>query len=57
MNEDLIERLRKRASIRRAIPRGEPDRISDLLEESANEIERLSEQIEAMYEDLAEENI
>jgi hypothetical protein len=33
--ENLIERLLKRAEIRRSIPRGEPDRISDLLEEAA----------------------
>jgi hypothetical protein len=45
--EDLVHRLRKRAEIRRGIPtrksvlHGEPDRISDLLEESAGEIERL----------------
>lgn len=38
---DLVYRLRKRAEIRRNIPRGEPDRISDILEEAANEIERL----------------
>jgi hypothetical protein len=36
---DLIVRLRKRAEIRRQIPRGEPDRIADLLEEAANAIE------------------
>jgi len=48
MNEqDLIFRLRKRAEIRRQIPsrksvqEGAPDRIADLLEEAANEIERL----------------
>lgn len=45
--ETLIERLRKRAEIRRQIPtrksvqEGAPDRIADLLEEAANEIERL----------------
>ena len=45
--EDLIYRLRKRAEIRRQIPsrksvqNNEPDRIADLLEEAANEIERL----------------
>lgn len=45
--ESLVERLRKRAAIRRQIPsrksvqNGEPDRIADLLEEAANEIERL----------------
>lgn len=45
--EDIIYRLRKRAEIRRQIPNrksvqeNQPDRIADLLEESANEIERL----------------
>ena len=44
---DLVYRLRKRAEIRRQIPgrksveEGKPDRIADLLEEAANEIERL----------------
>jgi len=37
--EDLVTRLRKRAEIRRAIPRGEPDRIADLLEEAADELD------------------
>ena len=48
MNEqDLIFRLRERARIRRqikdrkSVQEGKPDRISDLLEEAANEIERL----------------
>jgi hypothetical protein len=46
--EDLVYRLRKRAEIRRQIPTrksvqdNQPDRISDLLEEAANEIERLN---------------
>jgi hypothetical protein len=40
-NEGLITRLRKRAEIRRSIPRGEPDRISDILEESADMLESL----------------
>jgi len=51
MNEqDLVYRLRKRAEIRRQIPsrksvqENAPDRISDLLEEAANEIERLRQQ-------------
>lgn len=45
--QDLVYRLRKRAEIRRQIPsrtsvqEGKPDRISDLLEEAANEIEQL----------------
>ena len=57
MTETLIERLRKRAEIRRQIPtrksvqEGEPDRIADLLEEAAKEIERLSE-YEYMYKGL-----
>lgn len=50
MNEnDIVYRLRKRAEIRRQIPtrksvqEGAPDRIADLLEEAAIEIERLRE--------------
>jgi len=45
--QSLVFRLRKRAEIRRQIPgrksveEGTPDRIADLLEEAANEIERL----------------
>jgi hypothetical protein len=45
--KDLVYRLRKRAEIRRQIPgrksveEGAPDRIADLLEEAANEIERV----------------
>ena len=48
MSEDLVTRLRKRAEIRRQIPsrksvqEGKPDRIADLLEEAAAEIERLT---------------
>ena len=44
---DLVYRLRKRAEIRRqissrkSVQEGKPDRIADLLEEAANEIERL----------------
>lgn len=54
---DLVYRLRKRAEIRRQIPdrksvlEGKPDRISDILEEAANEIERLRE-YEAMHNDV-----
>jgi hypothetical protein len=45
--EDLVYRLRKRAEIRRQIPtrksvqENQPDRLADLLEEAATEIERL----------------
>jgi len=46
--QSLVFRLRKRAEIRRQIPtrksveEGKSDRIADLLEEAANEIERLN---------------
>ena len=45
--EDLVYRLRKRAEIRRqistrkSVQSGEPDRLSDLLVEAAEEIEKL----------------
>ena len=45
--QSLVFRLRKRAEIRRQIPgrlaavEGKPDRIADLLDEAAEEIERL----------------
>ena len=44
---DIVYRLRKRAEIRRqittrkSVQEGKPDRISDLLEEAADEIEKL----------------
>lgn len=47
---DLVFRLRKRADIRRQIPgrksvqEGKPDRLADLLDEAAAEIERLRSQ-------------
>lgn len=46
-DEDLVYRLRKRAEIRRQIPtrksvqEGERDRLADLLDEAAAEIEKL----------------
>lgn len=46
--QSLIFRLRKRAEIRRqitsrkSVEEGKPDRIADLLEEAANEIERIN---------------
>lgn len=53
MNEqDLVYRLRKRAEIRKQIPdrksvqEGKPDRIAAILEEAADEIERLRSKIE-----------
>lgn len=44
---DIVFRLRKRAEIRRQIPNrksvqeGQPDRMADLLDEAADEIEKL----------------
>lgn len=52
MSDSLVERLRTRAKIRREIPtrksviEGKPDRIADLLEEAANEIEMLERALE-----------
>ena len=49
---DLIFRLRFRASIRRqistrrSVQEGKPDRLADLLEESANELSRLKNELE-----------
>jgi hypothetical protein len=46
MDDDLITRLRKRAEIRRqittrkSVQEGKPDRLADLLEEAAFELER-----------------
>lgn len=47
----LVERLRKRAEIRRSIPRGEPDRISDILEEAAKTLEEQETEL-AVLRDL-----
>lgn len=50
--DDVVYRLRKRAEIRRQIPsrksvqEGKPDRIADLLEEAANEIQQLRTKLE-----------
>ena len=55
--QTLVERLRIRASIRRnnterkSVQEGKPDRVADLLEEAADEIERLKE-YEYMYREL-----
>ncbi len=49
--DDIVYRLRKRAAIRRQIPtrksvqEGQPDRIADLLEEAAEEIELMRVQL------------
>jgi hypothetical protein len=52
--EDLVYRLRKRAEIRRqissrkSVQEGKPDRIADLLDEAADEINRLEQFNEAL---------
>ena len=52
--QSLVFRLRKRAEIRRqiqhrkSVQEGAPDRIADLLEEAADEIERLQRQRPAL---------
>ena len=46
--QSLVYRLRKRAEIRRqissrkSVQEGKPDRLADLLEEAANEIQKLT---------------
>lgn len=50
--QSLVERLRIRAKIRREIPHrksvqeGKPDRLADLLDEAANEIQGLRQLLE-----------
>ena len=57
--QGLVYRLRKRAEIRRQIPgrrsvdQGEADRIADLLDEAAVEIERLQKQIRELEQLLS----
>lgn len=54
IDQPLVFRLRKRAEIRRQIPgrlavtEGKPDKIADLLDEAANELESLRTNIAAM---------
>jgi hypothetical protein len=61
--EDLVYRLRKRAEIRRQIPsrksvqEGAPDRIADLLEEAANELETLRREMQHQIELAAGEDL
>ena len=51
MNDDLVERLRKRAEIRRqiqtrkSVQENKPDRLADLLEEAAERIVTLEEKL------------
>jgi phage host-nuclease inhibitor protein Gam len=56
---DLVVRLRTRAEIRRqittrkSVQNNEPDRISDLLEEAASEIEALREEVKKYEKHIA----
>lgn len=58
IEQDLVYRLLKRAEIRRqigtrkSVQEGKPDRIADLLEEAANEMQNLRNQVEQLTEDL-----
>lgn len=54
MQDDIVYMLKKRAEIRRQIPsrksvqEGKPDRLADLLEQAALEIEQLREKNNAL---------
>ena len=56
--QTLVEKLRTRASIRRnikdrkSVQEGKPDRIADLLEEAADEIERKDDIINGLLEHI-----
>ena len=56
--QTLVEKLRTRASIRRSIKdrksvqEGKPDRIANLLDEAANEIERKDNIINGLLEHI-----
>lgn len=58
--QSLVFRLRKRAEIRRqiqgrkSVEEGKPDRIADLLEEAANEIDSLKNDILKNYSSISE---
>jgi len=57
MDQDIVDRLRIRASIRRQIPgrksvqENKPDRIADLLDEAAQEIQDLRDLVQQMMGD------
>lgn len=59
MSDDLIERLEKRAAIRRQIPgrasvnKGEPDRLADLLDEAALALREARARTTSLYEAIA----
>lgn len=56
----LVERLRKRAEIRRqistrkSVQEGKADRIADLLEEAASELDRVTEERDAALAQVTE---
>ena len=56
--QSLVFRLRKRAEIRRqiqnrkSVQEGQPDRIADLLEEAADEIERLEINVQPKHSNV-----
>lgn len=58
---DLVFRLKKRAEIRRqinarkSVQEGKPDRISDLLEEAAVEIETLRKELQEIRQALRDD--
>lgn len=58
MIDDIVYRLKKRSEIRRQIPHrksvinNEPDRIADLLEEAACEIENLRNELTKLNKDV-----
>ena len=60
-NEDLVYRLKKRAEIRRqissrkSVQEGKPDRIADLLEEAAANIEYLRDAVDMWVERAGED--
>lgn len=55
--QSLVFRLRKRAEIRRqiqsrkSVQENKPDRLADLLDEAADEIEYLRGRVESFYDD------
>ena len=60
MSDDLVYRLRKRAEIRRqittrkSVQNGEPDRIADLLDEAANELDAARQVIQSIANEQIE---
>ena len=58
IEQDIVDNLRTRASIRRQIPgrksvqEGKPDRIAELLEDAAAEIERLRDKVVSLTKEI-----